>query len=200
MATKQQVTLRFRDEYMRASKKDRGRILDEMCSVLTIGRSTARRGSPRPDAANRRTGGAAEAVFVAVARAAGPSVADDGFAVREVPQGEAAPMDADAARAWRARRLGRVRIPGAGADERGHDGPVPQEDAGRGTTQGRLHDQARRGVAAQLDHGTGSVQRQARWCRPTITPVPFRNNTRYSNLQIITVCRSGRRGSSTRRI
>jgi len=34
MATKQQVTLRFRDEYMRASKKDRGRILDEMCSVL----------------------------------------------------------------------------------------------------------------------------------------------------------------------
>ena len=37
MTTKQQVTLRFRDEYMRASKKDRGRILDEMCSVLTIG-------------------------------------------------------------------------------------------------------------------------------------------------------------------
>ena len=110
------------------------------------------------------------------------------------------PMDADAARAWRARRLGRVRIPGAGADERGHDGPVPQEDAGRGTTQGRLHDQARRGAAAQLDHGTGSVQRQARRCRPTITPGPFRNNTRYSNLQIITVCRSGRRGSSTRRI
>lgn len=115
-------------------------------------------------------------------------MADDGFAVREVPQGEAAPMDADAARAWRARRLGRVRIPGAGADERGHDGPVPQEDAGRGTTQGRLHDQARRGVAAQLDHGTGSVQRQARRCRPTITPVPFRNNTRYSNLQIISHC------------
>ena len=76
-------------------------------------------------------------------------MADDGFAVREVPQGEAAPMDADAARAWRARRLGRVRIPGAGADERGHDGPVPQEDAGRGTTQGRLHDQARRGVLLQ---------------------------------------------------
>lgn len=49
-------------------------------------------------------------------------------------------------------------------------------------------------------NGTGSVQRQARRCRPTITPVPFRNNTRYSNLQIITVCRSGRRGSSTRRI
>lgn len=43
MATKRQVTLRFRDEYMKASKKDKGRILDEMCSVLAIGRSTARR-------------------------------------------------------------------------------------------------------------------------------------------------------------
>ena len=43
MATKQQVTLRFRDEYMKASKKGKGRILDEMCSVLRIGRSTARR-------------------------------------------------------------------------------------------------------------------------------------------------------------
>ncbi|PLS24100.1 Integrase core domain, partial [Bifidobacterium imperatoris] len=43
MATKRQVTLRFRDEYMKASKKDKGRILDEMCSVLGIGRSTARR-------------------------------------------------------------------------------------------------------------------------------------------------------------
>lgn len=37
-------------------------------------------------------------------------------------------------------------------------------------------------------NGTGSVQRQARRCRPTITPVPFRNNTRYSNLQIISHC------------
>lgn len=44
MATKRQVTLRFRDGYMKASKKDRGRILDEMCSVLAIGRSAARRG------------------------------------------------------------------------------------------------------------------------------------------------------------
>lgn len=43
MATKRQITLRFRDEYMKASKKDKGRILDEMCSVLAIGRSTARR-------------------------------------------------------------------------------------------------------------------------------------------------------------
>ncbi|WP_181281259.1 hypothetical protein [Bifidobacterium callitrichos] len=43
MVTKRQVTLGFRDEYMKASKKDRGRILDEMCSVLKIGRSTARR-------------------------------------------------------------------------------------------------------------------------------------------------------------
>lgn len=37
MATKRQITLRFRDEYMKASKKDKGRILDEMCSVLAIG-------------------------------------------------------------------------------------------------------------------------------------------------------------------
>ena len=43
METKRQVTLRFRDEYMKASKKDKGRILDEMCSVLKIGRSTVRR-------------------------------------------------------------------------------------------------------------------------------------------------------------
>ncbi|PKD09202.1 hypothetical protein [Bifidobacterium longum] len=42
MATKQQVTLRFRDEYMRASKKDRGRILDEMCSVLYFVKSVFR--------------------------------------------------------------------------------------------------------------------------------------------------------------
>ena len=34
MATKRQITLRFRDEYMKASKKDKGRILDEMCSVF----------------------------------------------------------------------------------------------------------------------------------------------------------------------
>ena len=43
MATKRRATMRFSDEYMKASKKDRGRILDEICSVLKIGRSTARR-------------------------------------------------------------------------------------------------------------------------------------------------------------
>ena len=43
MAAKRQVTLRFRDEYMRASKKQKGVILDRMCESLGIGRSTARR-------------------------------------------------------------------------------------------------------------------------------------------------------------
>ena len=43
MATKRQVTLRFRDEYVRASKKQKGVILDRMCETLGIGRSTARR-------------------------------------------------------------------------------------------------------------------------------------------------------------
>ncbi|WP_223847599.1 hypothetical protein [Bifidobacterium callitrichos] len=63
MATKRQVALRFRDEYMKASKKDKGRILDEMCSVLKIGRSTTRR-TPRPagSRADCRKAGDAEAV------------------------------------------------------------------------------------------------------------------------------------------
>ena len=43
MAAKRQVTLRFRDEYMRASKRQKGVILDRMCESLGIGRSTARR-------------------------------------------------------------------------------------------------------------------------------------------------------------
>ena len=43
MATKHQITLRFRDEYAKASKKDKGVILDRMCETLGIGRSTARR-------------------------------------------------------------------------------------------------------------------------------------------------------------
>ena len=43
MAAKRQVTLRFRDEYVRASKKQKGVILDRMCESLGIGRSTARR-------------------------------------------------------------------------------------------------------------------------------------------------------------
>ena len=43
MATKRQITLRFKDEYAKASKKDKGVILDRMCETLKIGRSTARR-------------------------------------------------------------------------------------------------------------------------------------------------------------
>ena len=43
MATKRQITLRFKDEYEKASKKDKGVILDRMCETLKIGRSTARR-------------------------------------------------------------------------------------------------------------------------------------------------------------
>ena len=31
MATKRQITLRFKDEYAKASKKDKGVILDRMC-------------------------------------------------------------------------------------------------------------------------------------------------------------------------
>lgn len=43
MATKRQITLRFKDEYAKASKKDKGVIPDRMCETLKIGRSTARR-------------------------------------------------------------------------------------------------------------------------------------------------------------
>ena len=43
MATKRQITFRFRAEYEKASKKDKGVILDRMCETLDIGRSTARR-------------------------------------------------------------------------------------------------------------------------------------------------------------
>ena len=43
MATKHQITLRFKDEYAKASKKQKGVILDRMCETLNIGRSTARR-------------------------------------------------------------------------------------------------------------------------------------------------------------
>lgn len=107
MATKRQITLRFRDEYMKASKKDKGRILDEMCSVLAIGRSTARRrlaeagrGRPSPPPEERLKRYSEQS-----RDPAGAGVADDGSAVREVFEGDAADVAADAARAWRARRL-----------------------------------------------------------------------------------------------
>ena len=57
MATKHQITLRFRDEYAKASKKDKGVILDRMCETLGIGRSTARRrlaAASREGSAERR--------------------------------------------------------------------------------------------------------------------------------------------------
>lgn len=43
MATKHQITLRFRDEYAKASKRDKSVILDRMCETLGIDRSTAKR-------------------------------------------------------------------------------------------------------------------------------------------------------------
>ena len=41
MATKHRIALRFRDEYAKASKKDRDIIPDRMCETLNIGRSSA---------------------------------------------------------------------------------------------------------------------------------------------------------------
>ncbi|MBM6700258.1 transposase, partial [Bifidobacterium pullorum subsp. saeculare] len=43
MATKRQVTLRFRDEYVRVSKKRKGVILDRMRETPGVGGGTARR-------------------------------------------------------------------------------------------------------------------------------------------------------------
>ncbi|MBM6700257.1 transposase, partial [Bifidobacterium pullorum subsp. saeculare] len=43
MAAKRQVTLRFRDEYVRASKKRKGVILDRMRETPGVGGGTARR-------------------------------------------------------------------------------------------------------------------------------------------------------------
>ena len=57
MATKHQITLRFRDEYAKASKKDKGVILDRMCETLGIGRNTTRRrlaAASREESAERR--------------------------------------------------------------------------------------------------------------------------------------------------
>ena len=57
MAAKHQITLRFRDEYAKASKKDKGVILDRMCETLGIDRSTARRrlaAASREGSAERR--------------------------------------------------------------------------------------------------------------------------------------------------
>ena len=42
MDAKRQITFRFKDEYGKASKKDKGVILDRMCETLGIGRNTAR--------------------------------------------------------------------------------------------------------------------------------------------------------------
>ena len=36
MATKRQITLRFKDEYAKASKKDKGVILDRMRETLNV--------------------------------------------------------------------------------------------------------------------------------------------------------------------
>ena len=107
MATKRQVTLRFRDEYVRASKKQKGVILDRMCETLGIGRSTARRllaqagqhGNGAVPAARERP------VFGPVATAAGTGVGVDGYAVWQVFEGDAAAV---AARVARLRGAGRL--------------------------------------------------------------------------------------------
>lgn len=54
MAARRHVTNKLRDAYRRASKSDRGRILDEVVETTGMGRSTARRmltGPPLPDPA-----------------------------------------------------------------------------------------------------------------------------------------------------
>ena len=60
MATKRRITLRFRDEYVKASKRDKGVILDRMCATLGIGRSTARRLLAEAARPGRGTGGNVE--------------------------------------------------------------------------------------------------------------------------------------------
>ena len=60
MATKHQITLRFRDEYAKASKKDKGVILDRMCETLGMGRSTASDSSPKGPKGHRN--------FIAISR------------------------------------------------------------------------------------------------------------------------------------
>lgn len=54
MAARRHVTNKLRTAYEKASKADRGRILDEVMATTGMGRSTARRmltGPPLPDPA-----------------------------------------------------------------------------------------------------------------------------------------------------
>ena len=167
MATKRQITLRFKDEYAKASKKDKGVILDRMCETLKIGRSTARRrlkeagrageGREAPRERPKRYS-AARLLLEQVWLLIGP-------AVREIHEGDAAPMDSDAARGRRAAGIRHGDGRRTARDERGHDGPIPQARARRRQPQGHgVHPPGGR-AAAQLDHDQEGRRRARRPAR-----------------------------------
>ena len=59
MAARRHITNKLHSAYRRASKKDRGRILDKVMTTTGVGRSTARRmltGPVLPDPGGRSTG------------------------------------------------------------------------------------------------------------------------------------------------
>ncbi|WP_259326930.1 transposase [Bifidobacterium pseudocatenulatum] len=134
MAAKRQVTLRFRDEYMRASKKQKGVILDRMCESLGIGRSTARRLLAQ---AGRRTHN--EAVPAERPRRYSDRSREllrEVWVMMDMPCGKylktMLPQWLPMLRACGELDVRRVHVRRAHDDERGHGRPVPQTRARRG--------------------------------------------------------------------
>lgn len=133
MAAKRQVTLRFRDEYMRASKKQKGVILDRMCESLGIGRSTARRLLAQ---AGRRTHN--EAVPAERPRRYSDRSREllrEVWVMMDMPCGKylktMLPQWLPMLRACGELDVRRVHVRRAHDDERGHGRPVPQTRARR---------------------------------------------------------------------
>lgn len=56
MAARRQVTNKLRTRYRRATKAEKGRILDRVVDTTGMGRSTARRCCPAPDSRSRPSG------------------------------------------------------------------------------------------------------------------------------------------------
>ena len=95
MASRAEITTRYAKAYVKAAKKDKGRILDEVVSVTGWSRDNARR---RLAAAAKRPPGSGRSVADAAAEAAGAEVllrrvegaaagvGGLGRAVREVPR------------------------------------------------------------------------------------------------------------------
>src|SRR5674476_383782 len=92
MQSRAEVTTKYAMSYVKASKKDKGRILDEVVGVTGWWRDNARRGltaATRWRQAGRDQGEEAAGAEVLLRHAQGPAAGVGGFGwtVREVPRG-----------------------------------------------------------------------------------------------------------------